>query len=240
MFSIKHSTVLPLSIACASLVILAACGGGSSDSSTPVTSSPETPTTPTTPTTTPTTPTTEPTTPTTPTTPAEPEITLETGYTEIAASLNFSQSYWPAWSYTGSATLDGVGCARNENYHIHALLSIYRDGQRLRIPDSIGRGGGCTYEMHTHEGSGVLHIETDVPKTFTLGQWFSLWGQTLGTDSVAGLTGPVRYYVIENETITRVTGSPADIALAAHKEILIVTGTPPTTVPRYNWASTGL
>jgi hypothetical protein len=37
-----------------------------------------------------------------------------------------------------------------------------------------------------------------------------------------------------------VTGNPADIVLAGHKEILIVTGTPPATVPRYNWAGTGL
>jgi hypothetical protein len=229
MFPIKHTKILPLSIACASLVIVSACGGsGGSDQPPPVTTGPE-PTTPTT-----------PTPPTTPTTPAEPEIALASGYTEIAASLDFSQRNWPAWSYTGTEARGGITCAINENYHIHALLSIYRNGTRLALPDSIGRGGGCTYEMHTHEGSGVLHIETDVPKTFTLGQWFALWGQTLGTDTAAGLAGPVRYYVIENEKITKVTGNPADIVLAGHKEILVVTGTPPTTVPRYNWAGTGL
>ena len=133
-----------------------------------------------------------------------------------------------------------MGCAKNEDYHIHALLSIYQDGIRLGLPDSIGRGSGCSYEMHTHDITGILHVETDVPKVFTLGQFFALWGQPLGTAAVAGLPGKPTYYVIDKEQVVRFTGDPATIVLSAHREIVIVTGTPPVQVPRYDWGATGL
>jgi hypothetical protein len=164
---------------------------------------------------------------------------LAPAYTELSATVTFSQPNWAAWSHTGTAAVDGVACANTVKYHIHGLLSIYRNGVRLALPGSIGRAA-CNYEMHTHDGSGVLHIETDVTKTFTLGQFFALWGQPISASAVAGLPGTPSYYVIENEKITRVTGDPAAITLGAHKEVLVVTGTPPTQVPRYNWNTSGL
>jgi len=111
-----------------------------------------------------------------------PDIVLAPGYTPISAALTFSLPHWPAWAYGGTAVIDGVRCAPAVKYHIHALLSIYRDGQRLALPDSIGRNGHCDYETHTQDGSGLVHIETDVPARFALGQFFALWGgQPLGT-----------------------------------------------------------
>jgi hypothetical protein len=66
------------------------------------------------------------------------------------------------------------------------------------------------------------------------------WGQTLSATAAAGLSGKPAYYVVENEKITRVTTDPAAIVLGAHKEIVIVTGTPPAQIPRYNWNTSGL
>jgi hypothetical protein len=165
---------------------------------------------------------------------------LEPGYTEFPATLTISKPHWLAWSHTGTAVVDGVGCASSVVYHIHALLSIYQDRQRLALPDSIGRGSGCNYEMHTHDGSGVMHIETNVPKVFTLGQFFALWGQPLSATAVAGLPGAPTFYVIDKEKVQRYTGDPAAITLNAHREIVIVTGTPPTQVPRWDWNTSGL
>jgi len=226
----------PLSIALVALS-LAGCGGGSSSGGPgPVAVDPQPPVPPA-----PNGPQTPPTQPTDPApVPAPPELVLQSSYTAISATTGFSQPNWPAWAHTGTAPVDGVGCARNENYHIHALLTVYRNGQRLAIPDSIGRGSGCNYEMHTHDGSGVLHIETDVPKVFTLGQFVALWGQTIGANAILGLPGPAKYYVIENETITPVTTDPNAIVLAGHKEIVIISGTPPASLPRYDWAHSGL
>lgn len=243
-----RSTALPvsmtISIAFAALSTLAACGGGGG-SATPVEASPQPPVQPADPQPQPQpqpqTPPTQPTPPSDPAPTPEPtELTLEPGYTAISATTGFSQPAWPAWSHTGTAAVDGVGCARNENYHIHSLLTVYRNGVRLALPDSIGRGSGCNYEMHTHDGSGILHIETDVAKTFTLGQFLALWGQSINATSVLGLAGPARYYVIENETLTPVATDPNAIPLANHKEIVIIVGTPPAALKRYDWANSGL
>jgi hypothetical protein len=223
MSCLKLDKVLPIAGACAVLCALVACGGGSDSASTTVANDP--PAAPS---------------PSPSPSPASPDIVLATTYTEISAAATFSTPHWPAWSHSGTAVVDGVGCAKNENYHIHALLSVYQDGVRLALPESIGRGSGCSYEMHTHDGSGVLHIETDVSKVFTLGQFFALWGQPLGAAGVAGLPGKPTYYLVDKEKVVRYTADPSAITLDAHREIVIVTGTPPTQVPRYNWNTSGL
>jgi hypothetical protein len=223
MSCLKLDKVLPIAGACAVLCALVACGGGSDSASTTVANDP--PAAPS---------------PSPSPSPASPDIVLATTYTEISAAATFSTPHWPAWSHSGTAVVDGVGCAKNENYHIHALLSVYQDGVRLALPESIGRGSGCSYEMHTHDGSGVLHIETDVSKVFTLGQFFALWGQPLSATTVAGLQGTPTYYLVDKEKVTRYTADPSAITLDAHREIVIVTGTPPTQVPRYNWNTSGL
>ena len=253
MFSMKRGKVLPVAAACAVLSTLAACGGGdpgatSSASGLPASPGPgpaPAPTPAPTPTPTPApTPAPTPTPAPPPPPPGDPapptDIVLEPGYTDFPATLTISKPHWLAWSHTGTAVVDGVGCAPSVVYHIHALLSIYQDRQRLALPDSIGRGSGCNYEMHTHDGSGVMHIETNAPKVFTLGQFFALWGQPLSATAVAGLPGAPTFYIIDKETVKRYTGDPAAITLNAHREIVIVTGTPPVQVPRWDWNTSGL
>jgi hypothetical protein len=232
MFSMKPSSVLQKIISLAVLSALGACGGSDS-ASPPVSTSPSGPT--------PTTPT-GPTTPTNPPTdPAPPvDITLAPGYTAISDTVKFSQKNWPDWSHAGSAPIDGVLCGPVIKYHIHALVSIYKDGQRLALPGNIGRPSACDYEMHTHDGSGVVHIETDKERNFTLAQFFAEWGQPLSANAIAGLPGAPTFYVIDKEKVTRFSGDPATLELAAHREIVIVTGTAPAQVPRYDWNSSGL
>jgi hypothetical protein len=207
----------------AGMLLLSACGGN--DNSPPVSlpaPSPQPAPDPTpAPTPTPT-PTPEPT----------PEvITLASTYTDLGTQSG--QTTWADGSGTG-APIDGVNCMGTMASHTHSLLSIYRDGVLLQLPASIGLNG-CTYEIHTHDHSGVVHIEPSITRTFTLGQFFAVWGQPLSRAAVAGLAGPARYYVIDNETLTRFDGNPADLTFAAHKEIVIITGTAPAVLPKYRW-----
>lgn len=241
MFSVKSRSMLQITISLAMLSAMGACGGGGDDgSSSPVSASPTAPTSPITPIP-PTAPTPPPTPPNPPTDPAPPvDITLAPGYTPIADTVKFSQTYWPDWSHAGSAPIDGVVCGPVIKYHIHALVSVYEDGQRLALPGNIGRPSDCDYEMHTHDGSGVVHIETDKERNFTLAQFFAEWGQPLSATSIAGLPGAPTFYVIDKEKVTRFTGDPAALELAAHREIVVVTGTAPVQVPRYDWNTSGL
>jgi hypothetical protein len=214
MFSTKYKPSVAFTTMLAPFFLLAACGGGSS-SETAATS-------------------------TQTSAPAPVEIALASSYTPITSAASISKPNWPAWAHTGMDPVGGVGCYKIGQYHTHALLSIYRDGVRLALPGSIGRDTGCEYELHTHEGSGTIHIEADSPKVFTLGQFFLLWGQNLSDASVAGLPGKPSYFVIENEQVTRITTNPADITLTPHKEVVIITGVPPKEVPKYDWAGSKL
>jgi hypothetical protein len=143
------------------------------------------------------------------------------------------QTHWTDGSGTG-APIDGIGCITTTLSNTHTLISIYNDGVKLALPALIGLNG-CEYETHTHDRSGVVYVEANVLRTFTLGQFFAVWGQPISRAAVAGLSGPVRFYVIDNETLTEFDGDPAGIAFAAHKEIVIITGTAPSVLPKYRW-----
>lgn len=60
------------------------------------------------------------------------------------------------------------------SYHSHPNLVITIDGQGVIIPVTFD--ASCPQPIHTHDSSGVLHIETDVNQNYTLGDWFLLWG----------------------------------------------------------------
>ena len=168
---------------------------------------------------------------------ASETIVLAATSTPLAEISNDAQPAWPVWRGTGQP-VDGVNCMVIARYHLHSLISIYHNGKRLGFPGEVGRvNTGCNiaYELHMHDASGIVHMESEVAKTFKLGQWFALWQQPLSRDSVAGLAGPVRFYIIDNQTITRYEGNPYDIPMLPHREVLIVTGAPMQVAPKYEW-----
>lgn len=62
-------------------------------------------------------------------------------------------------------------------YHSHPNLTITISGINFPFPATPGTfNGGCNQPIHTHDATGVLHIETDVNRDYTLGDWFLLWG----------------------------------------------------------------
>jgi hypothetical protein len=82
-------------------------------------------------------------------------------------------------------------------------------------------GGSAIYWLHTHDASGVVHIESPVQRTSTLGELFDLWGQPLGPDRVGPATGPVT--VLVDGAV--VGGDPRDVPLTAHAVIQLDVGT---------------
>jgi hypothetical protein len=109
-------------------------------------------------------------------------------------------------------TIDGIQCEASEQvaYHVHAHLAIYVDGALRPVPIGIGivppqitQGPGgpfasaskCYYWLHTHTNDGIIHIESPTQTTYTLGQFFALWGQQLTSSAVGGASGPVTAYV---------------------------------------------
>src|SRR5205807_6883543 len=66
--------------------------------------------------------------------------------------------------------------------HYHAHLDVIVDGNPVVVPAGLGFVGSppnhftALAPLHTHDTSGVIHIENDVPATFVLGQVLTEWG----------------------------------------------------------------
>ena len=152
------------------------------------------------------------------------------------------------WADADTATggqgqpVGSVGCETSEAYHIHAHLGIFQNGQPLAVPSHIGivATPACTYATHTHDRSGVIHVESAVapPTPYTLGELFAIWGQTLSATEVAGITDPsIVVYVNDNGSVAQWTGNIGDIELLAHREITIQIGTPLSELPTYDFTA---
>jgi hypothetical protein len=63
-------------------------------------------------------------------------------------------------------------------FHIHAHLSVYTDGKPQSVPGQIGIDTGKQFlaSLHTHDTSGVVHMEAAQPYQFRLGQFLTIWG----------------------------------------------------------------
>lgn len=62
--------------------------------------------------------------------------------------------------------------------HIHPELSIVVDGEDERIPADIGINHLCMSEIHTHDSSGRVHVETFDSERLvgmTLADFFTVW-----------------------------------------------------------------
>jgi|GEM_PF-638511 len=69
-------------------------------------------------------------------------------------------------------------------YHIHPEIQIVVNNVTQEIPKDIGIQPGCMTSIHTHEGGGIIHVESPVQKDFTLGDFFAVWKQDFSKDKI--------------------------------------------------------
>lgn len=142
-------------------------------------------------------------------------------------------------------TIDGVACdTRAPVSHIHLHLSLYVNGEQIAIPKGIGVkdpqvidnaviAGTCFYWLHTHDATGIIHVEPAEAVETNLGQFFDIWGQPLSKNGVAGYQGDVTVLVDGKEY----TGDPRAIPFEAHQQIALEVGTPLVTPTFYLFPS---
>jgi len=135
--------------------------------------------------------------------------------------------------------VDGIECQVAEQvlFHIHAHLTVFVGGAARRIPDGIGipaaqvsptpagpfvSAGACFYWLHTHAADGIIHIESPIERTYTLGDFFDVWGQRLGRTEVGRVGGRVTAF--DDGRLFR--GNPREIPLSKHAEIQLDVGRP--------------
>jgi len=135
--------------------------------------------------------------------------------------------------------VDGIQCQRSEQvlFHVHAHLTVFVDGTARQIPYGIGipgaqasptpagpyvGAGSCFYWLHTHAADGIIHIESPVARTYTLGDFFDVWGEKLGRAEVGPAHGPVTAFY--DGRLFR--ANPRDIPLTRHAQIQLDVGRP--------------
>lgn len=178
-----------------------------------------------------------------------------------------------------NSAIDGMTCDASmysgpvpPGYHVHAFLGLYVNGQEIAIPRGVGMDqpgaprasyGGvpnqtedalCFYDMHTHDPSGVIHIESsnpnNVPLTgsmYTLGNFLDIWGIATGPNQFGPYTGPMTIYTtgdaarghsqngyVYNWQLSQYTGDVRQIPLYSHTVVWVMIGTgnpTPATLP---------
>lgn len=113
--------------------------------------------------------------------------------------------------------------------HFHSHLDVFVDGKAVPVASQIGINDatGDMSELHTHDTSGVLHIESPNTKGhYTLGQLFTEWNVRLDATDLGGLKAGSGKTLTAYVDGKKVSGNPADIALVAHREIALVYGSP--------------
>jgi hypothetical protein len=110
--------------------------------------------------------------------------------------------------------------------HIHQHLDILVNGKPVTVPAGIGINQAARFisPLHTHDVSGVIHVESDVMRDFTLGQFFDVWGVRFSKDCVGGYCAKgadtVRVFVDGKA----VSDDPRNLVLREHQEIAVVYG----------------
>lgn len=129
-----------------------------------------------------------------------------------------------------AAGLEALG-HENLKVHYHAHLGIWDQGKNVPVPPGIGflvKNGNAVgiSALHTHDDTGVIHVESDKDVPFTLGQVFTEWGVRLTQDCVGGLCADSSHALKFFVNGTPYTGDPAKIVLKSHQEIAVQYGDP--------------
>jgi hypothetical protein len=146
------------------------------------------------------------------------------------ASGRGSAPPWPAPADVPAAVraagLPMLG-AEGTTLHIHAHLDVIVNGRPVAVPAEVGIDGAAEQisPLHTHDTTGVIHVESPVQATFTLGQFFTEWQVSLASDHIGSLTADATHQLRAYVNGKAVDGDPAAIVLHAHDEIALVYGT---------------
>ncbi|HEV2580033.1 MAG TPA: hypothetical protein VGT44_04195 [Ktedonobacteraceae bacterium] len=147
--------------------------------------------------------------------------------------------------------ISGVYCDQLEQtaYHHHVLLTIYIDGQNVQVPAGVGLAGSassptCYYWLHTHDTSGIIHVEAPSGGSYSLQNFLSIWQSFANTSSTitypSQLASSAGWTVYVNGKQVNEDFSHIDISSNAawHNLITIMYNSPSAKpVTTYSWQS---
>jgi len=136
---------------------------------------------------------------------------------------------------TAPQSAAGIPCdsLQHSQVHYHAAIQIVYQGAVHPIPSNIGivtdstGAVTCYYWLHVHAANpNVIHIESPANQTFTLGQFFQIWGQPLSATQLLNSTVDADHKITATVNGTPFTGDPASIPLADRETIVLQYGPP--------------
>jgi len=134
--------------------------------------------------------------------------------------------------------------AKNLTLHYHAHLDSVLDravpvpaGLGISITDAAGNIPGShppgrpgIAALHTHDTSGVLHVESPTTPQFTLGQLFTEWDVRLGPGQIGSYRDQPGTRVQVYVNGRPFTANPTRLVLQPHQEIAVVLSTTAATL----------
>jgi hypothetical protein len=137
---------------------------------------------------------------------------------------------WPAEIGGLRARLDAIGIPARSGttLHTHQHLDVFVNGKRVVVPAGIGIGEGLISPLHTHDASGVIHVESTTVRSYSLAEFFAVWGVRLTKTCLAGECGEGKlHFFVDGKPAT----DPNLVVLTHHQEIAVAFGPPPEPVP---------
>lgn len=136
----------------------------------------------------------------------------------------------------GTPTSAVAGHCQSEQLavHYHAHLDILAGAKPLRVPAGVGIELTCVHWLHTHDASGIIHVEAPVDQssaTFTLGDFFAIWRKPLDSSHVASLALPEGQHVMVYLDGQVWSGDPRSVPVTPYEEIVLAAGDTSLPIP---------
>jgi hypothetical protein len=123
-------------------------------------------------------------------------------------------------------------------FHIHAWLHIYVDGKQVTVPPNIGidQATQTISPLHTHDTTGIIHMEADQQYDFTLGQFMNVWGVKFAADQIGSLK-PKDDQKLQVYVDGQLIKDPVNVVMQEHDNIVIGYGKSGSfpTEPKLDW-----
>lgn len=140
-----------------------------------------------------------------------------------------TEAPWHANAAKSAARATALGLpAEGTTMHEHADVQIFVHGTKEPIPKDIGidASKGTIQSIHTHDDTGLVHLESSRSRGFTLGEFFGVWGVRF-TPSCLGAycnegNNRLQVFVDGDE----VTASLQNVQLDDQSVIVVTYGTP--------------
>jgi hypothetical protein len=140
-----------------------------------------------------------------------------------------TEAPWDANAAKSAARATALGLPpEGTTMHEHANVQIFVHGQNERIPTDIGidPAAGTIQSIHTHDDTGLVHLESSESREFTLGDFFGVWGVRFTPSCIGAYCNDgnnrLRVFLDGEE----VTDNLRDVQLDDQAVIVVTYGTP--------------